>query len=320
MWRYIVRRLMAGGASLFGITIVVFILLRIVPGDMALAMLSLRVGEDRVVPQDQLEALRERLGLNRPLVVQYGDWLWDMVRGDLGYAPVFNRPVASEFTRRFGVTLQLATLSVLITAAVAPLLGAAAAVMRGSVADNAIRLIAVAGLALPNFLFGTLVLYLLVVFFNWFPPMGYPKLWEQPIQAISQIFWPALSLSFFSIAVITRMVRNTMLEVLREDYIRTAWAKGLGARTVYVTHALRNTVGPVITLFGLMIIAQLGGSVIIENIFNIQGLGAGLLFALTNRDYIFVQFVVVFFGVVVIVVNLLTDLAYALADPRIRLS
>ncbi|MFQ5860387.1 MAG: ABC transporter permease [Dehalococcoidia bacterium] len=317
---YVLRRLLIGLFLLFGITVVIFVLVRIIPGDPALGIMTQRVGEGRAIDPVRLEALREELGLNRPLVVQYGDWIWDTLHGDLGKAISWDRPVSKEIPRRFARTAQVALLGLTFILVTSTLFGTLAAVRQGSLLDNAIRLVAVGGMALPTFLIGTLVIFTLVIYFHWFPPItGYVTLWSNPWMALKQFIWPALALAFYFGAVLTRLVRNTMLEVLREDYVRTARAKGLSERLVTFRHALRNTLAPNLTMFSLLAIELLGGSVIIENIFNINGLGAGLIEAVSYRDYAYIQAAVLVFGVVVVGINLVTDLLYGFVDPRIRL-
>ena len=184
--------------------------------------------------------------------------------------------------------------------------------------DSVIRLVAVSGMAIPNFLAGTLVIYFLVRYLNWFPPIGNFALWSDPWTAFTQMVWPALALSWYFSAILTRLVRNTMLEVLREDYVRTARAKGLPERLVTFRHALRNTMAPNMTLYSLLALNLLGGSVIIETIFNVRGMGHGFVRALVFRDYEYIQATLLFVGLIVVLVNITTDVAYGLLDPRIR--
>ena len=316
---YVVRRLITGVFLLFGVTIVVFMLVRVIPGDPALGIMSQRVGEGRTIDLVRLEQLREELGLNRPLTTQYGSWIWSTLRGDLGKAITWNRPVAQEIPRRFARTAQVALMGLAFILVTSTIFGTLAAVRQGTFLDNAVRLVAVGGMALPTFLIGTLVILVLVLLFDWFPPFGYATLWSEPWTAFKKFIWPALALGFYFGAALTRLVRNTMLEVLREDYVRTARAKGLTERVVTYRHALRNTMAPNLTMFSLLSIELLGGSVIIENIFNINGLGSGLLEALEYRDYAYIQASVMVFGVLVVGINLFTDLLYGFVDPRIRL-
>ena len=219
---------------------------------------------------------------------------------------------------KFAVTMQITIFGLVLILVVALLLGTTAAIHQGTILDSAVRLIAVSGMAIPNFLAGTLMVFFLVKYFNWFPPVGNFALWEQPWPAFQQMIWPALALGFYFSALLTRMVRNTMLEVLREDFIRTARAKGLPSRLVTFRHALRNTMAPNLTMYSLLALNLLGDSVIVENIFNVRGMGQAFVLALNFRDYEYIQATLLIVGGLVVMVNLATDLAYGFFDPRIR--
>jgi peptide/nickel transport system permease protein len=315
---YVIRSLLSGVLLLLFLTLVIFILVRVVPGDPALGILVAKSGGERGIDPAKLAALREELGLNRPLHVQYLSWLWDTVRGDLGTAVTWHKSVASEIKKRFAVTLQISVFSLLMILVMSMVMGTLAAVHQGSLLDNIIRLLAVSGMALPNFLIGTLVVYFLVIGLDWFPPVGNFAIWSDPWDALRQIIWPSLALAIYFSAVLTRLVRNTMLEALREDYIRTARAKGLSERAVTIGHALRNVLAPNVTMYSLLALNLLGGSVIIESIFNIRGIGKGFVDALLFRDYAYIQATLLFFGGIVLLINLATDLSYGFLDPRVR--
>jgi peptide/nickel transport system permease protein len=304
---------------LLGLTVLVFLLLRVLPGDPAVAILAATQGEIMGIDQEALEELRRELGTDQPYHVQYYTWIKDALRGDFGTSLVWNRPVSGEILRRLGLTVQITVLGLALTTLVGFVSGMVAARRQGTVLDYGIRLFVITGMALPTFLSATLVILILVTFFHWFPPIGYYSLWTSPLQALQQMIWPAAAIGLFFAAVLSRLVRNTMLEVLREDYIRTARAKGLSERIVVVRHALRNAMAPNLTLTALLAISMLSGSIIVENIFNIGGLGQGLVLALGGRDYPYVQAVVLLYGVFVIIINLAVDLMYGVLDPRVRL-
>ena len=320
MRKYIIRSLLSGLVLLSLLTLVIFVLVRVIPGDPALGILTAKASDERGIDPVKLEKLREQLGLNRALHVQYGIWLWNTVRGDLGTAVTWNKPVTSEIKKRFAVTLQITVFGLLLILVISGTLGILAAVYQGTLLDNVVRLLAVSGMAVPNFLAGTLMLYFLVIWVNWFPPIGNFALWNAPGEAFKQMIWPALALATYFSAVLTRMVRNTMLEVLREDYIRTARAKGLPERVVTIRHALRNTMAPNLTMFSLLALNLLGGSVIIETIFNVRGMGHGFVSALVFRDYEYIQATLLLVGTMVVIINIATDLAYGFLDPRISRS
>lgn len=316
---YVLRRLAGSLLVLVGVTLVIFLFLRVLPGDPAFAIMSVSGGDQSVIDPVKLEKLRKELGYDRPYHVQYYHWIKNMTRGDLGKSTVWNTPVSQEIKKRLAITVQLAVLSLILTVAVGFVIGTIAAVSQGSYLDYTIRLLAIGGMALPTFLSATLLILVLVLVFNWFPPVGHYLLWKNPWAALQQLIWPVLALGLLFIATLSRLVRNTMLEVLREDYIRTARSKGLSERIVLTRHALRNVLPPNLTMVALLGISMLGGSIIVETIFNLGGLGQGLVLALRGRDFPYIQAVVVLYAVIAVTINLVTDLLYGVVDPRIRL-
>ena len=319
MRNYVIRSLLSGIILLFFMSVVIFVLVRIVPGDPALGILAAKASAERGIDPVRHAELREKMGLNEPMVKQYGLWIADTVTGDLGNSVAFrNKPVLEVVKNKFAVTLQITVMGLALILVIGLIFGTVAAINQGSMLDSIIRLIAVSGMAVPNFLAGTLLVYFLVKYFNWFPPAGNFSLWEDPWPAFQQTVWPALALGFYFSALLTRMVRNTMLEVLREDFIRTARAKGLPSRLVTFRHALRNTMAPNLTMYSLLALNLLGGSVIVENIFNVRGMGQAFVSALNFRDYEYIQATLLIVGALVVLVNLATDLAYGFFDPRIR--
>ncbi|MEE9286093.1 MAG: ABC transporter permease [Dehalococcoidia bacterium] len=317
MRQYVVRRILQFIPVLIGVSILIFILMRIVPGDVALMILVGPEGQGEVDPV-QLEALRDELGLNRPLPVQYLSWVGGMLHGDWGTSLRTETGVWSEITSRFPLTFEIATLTVVIAVLIAIPLGIIMAMRQDTWIDYIARIVSIGGLAMPNFWVATLMLLFMVIWFSWIPPLGYSHFWDNPWDNIRQIIWGALGLGYLLAAVIARMTRSTLLEVLRQDYIRTAWAKGLRERSVVVRHALKNAILPVITIIGLQYAALIGGTVIMERIWNLPGLGSSLIDSINFRDFPMVQGLVMLFAIIILLANLLVDLMYAWLDPRVR--
>lgn len=317
MKKYIARRLFLFIPTLLGVSIVIFALLRMVPGDVAAVMLAGPSGDGVYTRAEYLE-MRTRLGLDRPLYVQYADWMWDLMRGDLGVSLARGRPIWGEIKRQFPVSLQLGILTVIITWSIAIPIGILAAVKQDSLADYGLRGVAIMGLAMPSFFTGMLIVLGLSQFFNWVPPLGFVNLWQDPVKSIQQLIFPALALGFAVSGVLLRITRTQLLETMREDYVRTARAKGLAEPFVIMRHAVRNSLLPVVTAAGTQIGVIFSGTVVIENIFNVPGIGRGLLAALFTRDLPMVQVYIVYFALIALAINLMVDLTYAWLDPRIR--
>jgi len=299
------------------VTVLVFLLMRVIPGDPALLILAGTSGDGSFKKEDLLK-LRAELGTDRPMHVQYGTWLWGLVHGDLGISLFYRTPIKKELGPRIPATLELAFLAVLISVVLAVPLGALSAVKQGSMLDYLTRMLTFTGISVPIFVTGLMVVYLLVRLFNWFPPLGYAMLWEAPWVNVQQMIFPALALAFFELNFTARVTRSAMLEVLREDYIRTARSKGLQERQVVLTHALKNAALPIITVSAWSLARLLGGTIIIEKIFLVPGMGTLLLDAITARDYTLIQAIVLIYVTVVLTANLVVDLMYAWLDPRIR--
>lgn len=317
MRKYIIRRLLLFIPTLIGVSIAIFLLLRVIPGDVAEVILAGSGGESSYTPQE-VEKLRERLGLNRPLYVQYVDWVSDLVRGDLGTSFATRRPIAQELKRQFPVTLQLALFTMVVVSLIAIPVGVVAAVKQDSALDFVLRGIAILGLAAPSFFVGLVVVLVVSRYFDWLPPLGYAHIWDQPFKSFQQFILPAIALGFSSNGLLLRMTRTQLLEVLREDYVRTARAKGLTENVVITRHAMRNAFLPVVTVGGLQIGGLFSGAVVIETIFNLPGVGRGLIQGVFSRDLPLIEAYVMYFAVVALVANLLVDLTYGLIDPRIR--
>ena len=316
MGNYIARRILQGLLVLVLVSFLVFALVRILPGDAILMQLD----QAAAPTPENLEKARQELGLDRPFLEQYHTWMAGVLRGDLGYSLTSRRPVSQELLKRVSLTSHLAVLSLLIALLIALPIGVLSAVRQDTVADYCARLFAILGLSLPDFWLATVVITFLAIWFRWIPPIGFAPIWVDPARNLSQLLIPAVIIGARLAAVSMRMTRSSLLEVLRQDYIRTARAKGLRERAVIVGHAFKNAFIPVITIIGQQFSVLLGGTVIVEFIFLQPGVGSLMLDAVQLRDYTLIQGAVLFFATVIVVMNLLVDLSYAWLDPRIRYS
>ena len=299
------------------VTTVVFLILRVIPGDPARLILAGEQGEG-VFSEEDLANLRHELGTDRAIIVQYGDWLWGLLRGDFGLSLTYRTPITEDLAQRIPITVELGLLASLMSVVVAVPLGILSAVKLNSIPDYAARLFTFTGISIPIFVVGIVVIYLLVRIFGWIPPLSHAPLWDDPWTNLQQMFFPALSLAFLQLAFMARVTRSAMLEVLREDYIRTARAKGLREQKVIYIHALRNAFLPIVTVLGWALANVVGGTVIIERIFVVPGMGTLLIQAISQRDYAMTQAIIVLFAVTTLTVNLGIDLLYSWLDPRIR--
>lgn len=314
MNRYVLTRFLLILPTLLAVAVIIFVLVRVVPGD--IVELRMVLGGSYVTPQ-VLAAERARLGLDKPIWHQFLDWIGGMVRLDLGRSMWSGEPVAREIGLRLQLSLQLAIMATLIATALAIPLGTIAAVYRGSWVDQAVQVFSVAGLAVPSFWLGILIILFLLTVFQYLPPLTFTPLWTDPKANLAQLIWPAIAVGYRYSAVATRMTRSALLEVLREDYIRTAWAKGLGQRTVLRRHALRNALMPVITVIGLEFAFLIGGLVVTEQVFNLNGIGKLIVDAISQRDYTLIQGLMLLVAVGYMLVNFIVDLLYAWIDPRV---
>jgi peptide/nickel transport system permease protein len=314
MWNYIARRALQGLLVLFLVSFVVFSLVRLLPGDAILMQLD----QAAAPTPENLEKARQELGLDRPFLHQYYTWINGVLHGDLGYSLTSRRPVLQELLKRISLTSHLAVMSLVIALLIALPVGVLSAVRQDTMADYIGRLFAILGLSLPDFWLATVVITFLAIWFRWLPPIGFAPIWVDPARNLSQLLLPALIIGARLAAVSMRMTRSSLLEVLRQDYIRTAWAKGLQERVIIVKHAFKNAFIPVVTIVGQQFSVLLGGTVIVEFIFLQPGVGSLMLDAVVLRDYTLIQGAVMFFAVVTVVMNLLVDLSYAWLDPRIR--
>lgn len=318
MGEYAIRRALLFIPTLLIATILVFALFWIVPGDPALVILTGGEGDSGTVSPEQLQQLRQTLGLDRPLYVQYGSWLWNVLRGDLGTSLWYKTPVWDQLRDRFLVTMQLAVMAILLAFGVAVPLGVTSAVKQDTGFDYLSRIFCVIGVALPTFWLGILIVYALATFFEWLPPLGYVTLWDAPLTNLQQLIFPALTLAFTDLAFAARVTRSSMLEVMREDYMRTARAKGLQELLIIGRHGLKNALLPVVTVSGYQFARLLGGVIIVESIFVVPGMGTLLIDSIIHRDFMVLQAIVLIIAGVVLSLNLAIDLLYAVLDPRIR--
>jgi peptide/nickel transport system permease protein len=316
--KYVARRLLLFVPTLLGASVLIFVLLRLVPGDIAEILVYQAGTESSAIQQKQVEQIRREFGLDRPVVVQYVVWLGNALRGDFGYSYTQRRPVADILSERFPRSLELAFLTLVVAVVWAIPLGIVSATRQNTWADYLVRLVSISGLSLPIFFTGVLILYGLVRFFRWLPPLEFVALTQDPLENLKQLVWPTLAQAYYISAPITRLTRSQMLEVIRQDYVRTARAKGLGHWAVVYRHALRNSLLPVVTFIGWWGGRLLGGIVIMEFIFAVPGMGTALVQAVSYRDYPTVQAIVFVMALIFLTLNLLVDLLYAWLDPRIR--
>jgi peptide/nickel transport system permease protein len=313
---YILKRLLLIVPTLLGAASLVFVIMRVIPGDVALLILGGDQGGH--IDQKQLTAMRQQLGLDQPLIVQFGAWLWGVVRLDFGNSLWTGQAVTQELLIRLPLSLELALFATMVSVIIAIPLGMLAAVRQDTWVDYVVRVVSIGGLAIPGFWVGILTILALVIYFGWGPPLEFTPPWVDPWANFSMMIWPVLTVGYRFSAVTTRMTRSTVLEVLREDYIRTAWAKGLGERSVVIRHALKNAMLPVITLIGTEFAFLIGGLVVTETVFTLNGVGRFVVDAVAHRDYPVVQALVFLIAFGFVIVNLLVDLTYAWFDPRIH--
>jgi peptide/nickel transport system permease protein len=314
---YLVQRLLTFPLVLLGVSALVFFAIRLVPGDAIIAMLGTEAG---LLTDAQRASLTAYFGLDQPVIVQYGRWLAGLFEGNLGISVTYGKPVLEVIIARFPLTIELALLSMVIALGVGVPAGVFAATRNDRPADLVVRLLAMLGQSTPSFVIGLVLIYVISVNFHVLPAMGtFTPLFVDPLGNLAQMILPAITLGFAFAAAVTRIARSAMLDVLSDDYVRTARSKGAPQRDVVWRHALPNALIPVVTLSGVEFGYLLGGAVIVEQIFALPGLGRLTLDAISQRDYALVQGAVLFIAFNFLVVNLLVDLAYAALDPRIRL-
>lgn len=319
MGTYVLKRLLLLIPTMLGLTIAIFVLLRIVPGDPAEFILGVHDPERGAqVTQQQLDDLRKQLGVDKPLLQQYVSWVWGLAHFDFGNSLRSGRPVSSEIAERLPLTLEMSILTLLLSTTIALPMGVLMATRQDRLPDYGLRVMSIFGLAVPSFWVGSMLILGLVSFFNWIPPLEFKQFWQDPARNLKQIMFPVMVSGILSTASVSRFMRSQMLEVLREDYVRTAWAKGLTERRVIIGHVLKNAMLPVVTIIGLQIAGLLGGTVIMETLFNLPGMGLRFIEAIRNQDYPVIQATVVLFATMLLLSNLVVDIAYAWLDPRVK--
>ena len=317
MKRFLVRRALMAIPTLFSCMVLSFFMLRVLPGDIVEAKLR---GDGGNVSQEVIQQERVRLGLDKPLAVQFATWVAGAAVLDLGTSMWTGAPVSEEIGTRLALSFELAVLATLIAVLIAVPLGITAALWRDTWVDYVIRAISVGGLAIPAFWFGMIIILVLLNTLNWLPPINYIPFFKDPVGNLQQMIWPALAVGYRYAAMVTRMLRSSLIEVMKEDYIRTARAKGVWKRMIVTRHAMRNAMLPTVTVVGLEFAFLIGGLVVTEQVFNLNGIGRLMVDAVTRNDFTMVQGIVLLGATVFIVTNLVVDLLYALLDPRIRYS
>jgi len=318
MQRYILRRLLLGALTGLLVSLLIFSILRIAPGDVAMMIALDMTGDEDLVTEAQLERIRDDLGLDAPLPVQYWEWVSSWVTGDWGRSMFSEENIWGNFKAKMPVTLQLVIMTVTLATIVGIPIGIIMALKQDTWVDYVLRIFSLGGLSMPAFWTATLLLAVGMYVFSWSPEIGYIPIFEDPIGNMKQFIWPAMVLGYVGTATRSRMMRSSLLEVLRQDYIRTAHAKGLRGFVVTYRHAMKNALLPVITIIGVSIAVTMGGSVIIERIFVLDGIGNMLVQGMNQRDFPVVQSLVLMFSLWVVGVNLLVDLSYGMLDPRVR--
>jgi peptide/nickel transport system permease protein len=309
---YIVRRLLLLFPVLLIVGIITFALLHIAPGDPA----SMFLGRDAT--PEQKEALRQQLGLDEPILVQFAEWFWGVLHLDFGESLFIGKPVSEALLERAQPTVLLAVYSVLISVVIALPAGVLAAVRPNSILDRFLMVFSISGAAIPGFFFGILLILLFAVTLDWLPSGGYEDLTVDPVEHARHMILPCFALGFAGAGLLARLVRSTMLDTLNEEYVRTAYAKGLRQRHIAIFHALRNALIPIVTVIGILLATTLGGAVVIETVFNIPGMGRLLVQSVSRRDFPVVQGAVMTVAAIEVLVMLLVDILYVFIDPRIR--
>ncbi len=315
MFRYIGQRLLLTVPTLLGVALLAFFMLRLMPGDVVEVMF---MGQGSNVPADIIQQEKARLGLDQPITVQFGRWMAGILQGDFGVSMWTGRPISYEIGIRLELSIEVAILSTMLALLIALPLGTLSALFKDTWIDQTIRVVSIAGLAVPSFWLGMIIILSLLSFFHWNPPLTFTPIYQDWKANLSQLIWPALAVGYRYSAVVTRMMRSTLIEVLQEDYVRTARAKGVPERLVVVRHAMKNAMLPVIPVTGLEFAFLVGGLVVTEQVFNLNGIGKLFVDSVARADNTMLQSLVLLVSVFYILVNLAVDLLYGLLDPRIR--
>jgi peptide/nickel transport system permease protein len=321
MWQYILKRLLLMIPTLFGAAILIFFLLRLIPGDVCELKMA---GAGLYVDQEQIDICRTNLGLEQPMIIQFWDFVSGFVTFDLGTSMWTGKPITYEIALRFELSLQVAIMATLTAVLIAIPLGTISAVKQNTWIDYCVRTFSIAGIAIPSFWLGIMIILGLLIFTQawfgtpWMPPIEYTPIWVDPWANLSQLIWPAVATGWRYSAVATRMTRSALLEVLREDYIRTARAKGLMEKLIINRHALKNSMLPVVTVLGIEFAFLMGGLVVTEQVFNLNGLGKLFVESVLNQDFSMTQALVMVVVTIAVFTNFVVDICYAWLDPRIR--
>lgn len=315
MWQYILKRLLLMIPTLFGVALLVFLLLRVAPGDIVELKYA---GSGTFAPKEALDRERAQLGLDKPVAQQFVSWISGFVRFDFGQSMWTGQPITQEIRVRLELSLELAVMATLVAMLLAVPLGTLAALKQDTWVDYGVRIFSIAGLAMPSFWLGIVIILAFLILFKWLPPLTFTSFWVDPRANLAQLIWPALAVGYRYSAMATRMTRSAVLEVLHDDYVRTARAKGLGEAVVLLKHALRNALLPIVTVIGLEFAFLIGGLVVTEQVFNLNGIGMLFVESVTHRDYTMTQALVLLVAFVFIFMNFVVDLLYAWLDPRIR--
>ena len=301
--------------TMFGVALLVFLLLRVAPGDIVELKYA---GSGTFAPKEALDRERAQLGLDKPVTQQFVSWVSGIVRFDFGQSMWTGQPITQEIRVRLELSLELAVMATLVAMLLAVPLGTLAALKQDTWVDYGVRIFSIAGLAMPSFWLGIVIILAFLILFKWLPPLTFTSFWVDPRANLTQLIWPALAVGYRYSAMATRMTRSAVLEVLHDDYVRTARAKGLGEAVVLLKHALRNALLPIVTVIGLEFAFLIGGLVVTEQVFNLNGIGMLFVESVTHRDYTMTQALVLLVSFVFIFMNFVVDLLYAWLDPRIR--
>ena len=315
MLRYTISRILFMIPTLIGVAVLVFFMLRVVPGDVVEVKLR---GDGGTVTQEVIDMERRRLGLDKPIIYQFGDWMIRLAKLDLGKSMWTERPVIEEIAIRLELSLEVAILATIFAILISVPLGTLAALYRDTWIDYVVRIVTIGGLSIPSFWFGMLIILGLLSFFNWLPPITFTPIYVDPVANLTQHIWPAMAVGYRYCAVTARMIRSSLLEVMSEDYIRTARAKGVFEKLVVSRHALRNAMLPAITVMGLEFAFLIGGLVVTEQVFNLNGIGQLFVQSVARNDFMLIQGMVMMIAAFYVLINLAVDLLYAVFDPRIR--
>jgi peptide/nickel transport system permease protein len=316
MLAYIIRRTMLAVIIIILSSMTVFFGMRLLPGDPILMLIT--ANQQQQFNEEQLQQLRHENGLDKPMVIQYVNWIGDIVRGDLGNSILTQMPVSIEIFRRLPISIYIGGLAFIIGHLLGIPAGIICAVRRGKWLDTTLTTLANLGITMPNFWLGILLIYIFALQLRWLPIMGYTSPFDDFWMSTKQIIMPVICLAFFPLAGVTRQTRSSMLEVMSQDYIRTAWSKGLTEQVILVKHAVKNGMIPILTLAGVGVATIIGGGVVIETVFNIPGLGRLAVSSVISQDYTYVQAISLFVAIAVVFANLFVDVAYGWLDPRIR--